>query len=575
MTQSSRIRILPDEAVNKVAAGEVVERPAAALKELLENGVDAGARRLEVRLVRSGKALIRVADDGSGMTHDEALLALERHATSKIQGADDLFRITTLGFRGEALPSMAAVSRLQLTTRARDEREGTRVLVDGGRVVRVTPCGCPEGTEVEVRDLFHNIPARLKFLRSDATELTHCVQVTTRLALACPHLEITLVHGNQTLLRLGSAPDPGTRLRDHLGRDFFSALIPLRTAAGTTTVEGYISRPGTGRPGADYQQFFVNARPVRDHLLLQAVKESCREHFLQEAAGISFFLWISLAPEEVDVNVHPTKREVRFRDLGFVRRLIGDALRGALHADRTAWLRPPPPPGIRPQTAGHQAPLPGPEPALAPPIAREAAPAAYQPAVGASFAPTTAATGQLFATYIVSPRPDGLVLIDQHAAHERILYERILRRDPVAGAQMLLHPALFEIAPGEEEVVAELLPGLAQLGIELEPFGPRSFRLCALPPELPADRAPAFLRELIARSRDGEIAPRVEEYRHRTAALLACHGAVRANQRLLPEEIAALLQDLARTENPAVCPHGRPTAITLDRGEIEKRFKRT
>jgi DNA mismatch repair protein MutL len=593
MATANRIRVLPADAVNKVAAGEVVERPAAALKELLENAIDAGARRLTVELARAGKSLLRVTDDGSGMTHDEALLALERHATSKIRAVEDLSRITTLGFRGEALPSIASVSRFRLTTRARGESEGTRVVVEGGRVVEVAPCGCPEGTEVEVRDLFHNMPARLKFLKSDPTELTHCLQVASRLALSWPALGVRLVHGDKPLLALDPAPDFGTRLRQHLGRDFCSGLIPVRAAAGALALDGFVSRPGAGRPGAEYQQFFVNARPVRDNLLLQAVKEACRDHYLQEGSGLSFFLRLTLPQEDVDVNVHPTKREVRFRDLGSVRQVLGDALRDALREDRTGWLRPtvaPPLAGAVPTPAEPDR-EPGPAPAEPPPRAAEPPHAAYRPAPpvapslpfagaargslpGEAAAPVTAAVpGQLFGTYIVTLREDGLVLVDQHAAHERVLYERLLAHRKAA--QLLLHPIHLDVAPGEEDALERLRPGLADLGIEIEPFGPRAFRVCALPEDLAPDRALLFLRELIGQVLSGELGPRVEDFRHRAAALLACHAAIRAHQPLQPAQVAELLRDLARTENPAVCPHGRPTAVTLSQAEIEKRFRRT
>ncbi|HEY6000398.1 MAG TPA: DNA mismatch repair endonuclease MutL, partial [bacterium] len=334
MTQ--RIRILPEETINRVAAGEVVERPAAALKELLENGIDAGAASVAVELERAGKGLISVTDDGAGMGHDELLLALERHATSKIASVEDLGRVATFGFRGEALPSIAAVSRLLIETRERGAHAGTRLEADGGRILRVAPCGCPEGTRVEVRGLFHTVPARLKFLRTDATELGRCLEVASRLALACHRVAFSVRHGGRDLLRLAPAPDPGTRLRGHLGVEFFAGLLPVRAARDLAAVSGYFSRPGAGRPGAEHQQLFVNGRPVRDQLLAQGIREACRDHFLQEPAGASWYLWIELPPEEVDVNVHPTKREVRFRDLPAVRGLVTEAVREALRRDRAA-----------------------------------------------------------------------------------------------------------------------------------------------------------------------------------------------------------------------------------------------
>ncbi len=419
-----------------MAAGEVVERPAAALKELLENGIDAGATQIAIELAHAGKGLIRVGDDGSGMSRDDLLLAIERHATSKIAAVEDLAGVATFGFRGEALPSIAAVSRLRIETRERGAPDGTRLEADGGRILRVAPCGCPEGTLIEVRDLFHSVPARLKFLRSEATELGHCLQIASRLALACPGIGISVRHGERDLLRLAPARDAGARLREHFGREFFAGLVPVRGAGEACSVSGFVSRPGAGRPGAEYQQLFVNGRPVRDPLLAQGLREACRDHFLQEKAGVSYFLWLSLPAERVDVNVHPTKREVRFRDPGAVRAIVGAALREALRADSA--VRVP----VFAARSGDTAALPAPAVPAAP------ATLAAEPAGAGDYAVTPARQPQLplgpersgarrrvrrirlqlFETYIVCPTPEGLVLVDQHAAHERILYERFLAR---------------------------------------------------------------------------------------------------------------------------------------------------
>jgi len=584
MQQSNRIRILPEETINRVAAGEVVERPAAALKELLENSIDAGAAQITVELIHAGKGLIRVSDDGSGMSPDDLLLAIERHATSKITAVEDLAGVATFGFRGEALPSIAAVSRLRIETRERGAQDGTRLEADGGRILRVAPCGCPEGTQIEVRDLFHSVPARLKFLRSEATELGHCIQVASRLALACPGIGIVVRHGERDLLRLAPARDAGTRLRDQFGREFFAGLLPVRGAGEACSVSGFVSRPGAGRPGTEYQQLFVNGRPVRDPLLAQGLREACRDHFLQEKAGVSYFLWLSLPAERVDVNVHPTKREVRFRDPGAVRAIVGAALREALRTDSSVRV-----PVFDARSVGTTA-LPAPAVLLAP------ATIAAEPARAGEYAVTPApqlplplglersAVGgaaispdplQLFGTYIVCPTPEGLVLVDQHAAHERILYERFLARPENSAGQHLLEPVLFDAAPGEEDTLETLRPVLEALGVVIEPIGPHAWRLLALPVELDASGAVAFVREMSALALAGETPARVEDFRHRAAAVLACHTAVRANQRLGAGGIAALLADLARTGTPGACPHGRPTCITIDRDEIQRRFKRT
>ncbi len=580
--QGHRIRILPEETINRVAAGEVVERPAAALKELLENSIDAGATQINVELARAGQGLIRVGDDGSGMSRDDLLLAIERHATSKIAAVEDLAGVATFGFRGEALPSIAAVSRLRIETRERGAPDGTRLEADGGRILRVAPCGCPEGTLIEVRDLFHSVPARLKFLRSEATELGHCLQVAARLALACPGSGICVRHGERDLLRLAPARDAGSRLREHLGREFFAGLLPVRGAGAACAVSGFVSRPGAGRPGAEYQQLFVNGRPVRDPLLAQGLREACRDHVLQEKTGLSYFLWLTLPAASVDVNVHPTKREVRFRDPGAVRAIVGAALREALRTDsalrvpafetRSADTNPAPEPPLsaatttaEPASAGEYAVTPARQPQL--PLEPE------RPEV----APAALGTDslQLFGTYIVCSSPDGLVLVDQHAAHERILYERFLARSAGGASQRLLVPVLFDTAPGEEETLETLRPTLDALGVVIEPIGPRAWRVLALPAELDAAGAVAFVRELLALALAGETPARIEDFRHRAAAVLACHTAIRANQRLGARAIAALLLELARTGNPGACPHGRPTSITIDHDEIRRRFKRT
>ncbi len=581
--RNSRIRILPEETINRVAAGEVVERPAAALKELLENSIDAGATQIAVDLARAGQGLIRVSDNGSGMSRDDLVLAIERHATSKIAAVEDLAAVATFGFRGEALPSIAAVSRLRIETREHDAADGTRLEADGGRILRVSPCGCPEGTLIEVRDLFHFVPARLKFLRSEATELGHCLQVASRLALACPGIGISVRHGERDLVRLAPARDAGTRLREHFGREFFAGLVPVRGAGEACSVSGFVSRPGAGRPGAEYQQLFVNGRPVRDPLLAQGLREACRDHFLQEKAGVSYFLWIHLPAERVDVNVHPTKREVRFREPGAVRSIIGAAMREALRVDGavrvpvfaarpgdTTSVAPPPPVAspaaiaAEPSVAGGYAVTPSRQPQLPLGPSSSAVPAAI-----------TTDSLQLFGTYIVCSTPDGLVLVDQHAAHERILYERFLARPGNAASQHLLEPVLFDTTPGEEDTLEALRATLDTLGVVIEPIGPRSWRLLALPAELDAAGAVSYVRELSALALAGETPARVEDFRHRAASVLACHTAVRANQRLGDGGITALLADLARTGNPGACPHGRPTSITIDRDEIQRRFRRT
>ena len=470
--QSNRIRILSEETINRVAAGEVVERPAAALKELLENSIDAGAAQIAVELARAGKGLIRVGDDGSGMSRDDLLLAIERHATSKIAAVEDLAGVATFGFRGEALPSIAAVSRLRIETRERGAPDGTRLEADGGRILRVAPCGCPEGTLIEVRDLFHSVPARLKFLRSEATELGHCLQVASRLALACPGIGISVRHGERDLLRLAPARDAGARLREHFGREFFAGLVPVRGAGAACAVSGFVSRPGAGRPGAEYQQLFVNGRPVRDPLLAQGLREACRDHFLQEKAGVSYFLWLTLPAERVDVNVHPTKREVRFRDPGAVRAIVGTALREALRtdsavrvpvfdcphrrADARARLQPP----VAARTASAAEPAGRRRATRSTPARQPPLPLGPDGAAGRARARSRRSRCSSSGPISSAPRPKAWSwsISTPRTSESSTSGSSRARRTPPAST--CSSPSLFDAAPGEEDTLETLRPTL-------------------------------------------------------------------------------------------------------------------
>ena len=499
MRPPERIQILPEETVNKVAAGEVVERPAAALKELLENSLDAGASQIDVSLEQAGRNLILVRDDGGGMTHDEVLLALERHSTSKIRRVEDLEKISTFGFRGEALPSLAAVSRMRITTRQRESEGGTVVQINAGKVVRVAPCGAPPGTEIELRSLFRNTPARLKFLKTRATELSHCVSAATRLALANPATGLRLVHGGRTLLRLPPASGVPERLRAHLGPEFFGALLPFAAEESYLSVHGFVAPPGSGRPGPDNQQVFVNRRPVRDPFLTRVVREAGGDYFRRDKGPISYFIWIEVPPDQVDVNVHPTKREVRFRDLRPVRSLLRASLQSALRKDRL-------------QAFSHAAPpVHSTSAAESPPSFETGGPAADQLALPAPPSPDpeanllsgTSSSGQLFSTYLVCLRPDGLVLVDQHAAHERVVYERTLKSLQREKMQKLLHPFHLDLDPAEAELLEGLLPELEEFGIEIGRLSHRSFRVTGIPFELSEVEAAAYIRDIVGRVRRG------------------------------------------------------------------------
>jgi DNA mismatch repair protein MutL len=556
------IRILSDDTINKVAAGEVVERPAAALKELVENSIDAGASRIDIKIEKAGKKLIRVVDDGRGMSHDDILLALERHSTSKISDAADLERVGSFGFRGEALPSMAAVSRMQIVSRPRGSDEGTRVEIVSGKIASVTPCGAPTGTGVDVRSLFRSVPARLKFLRTDTTETSHCVAAVSQLALANPRVAFTMDVGGRNVLRLDAAENPGRRLKDYLGEEVFDAFVPVSASEGDTSFEGYLSRPGRGRSGTEYQSLFVNRRPVRDHIIQRAVRETWRRYSLGGDPA-AFFLWLTIPPGEVDVNVHPTKREIRFRRPSPVTALLTAAMEDALRGERPAATF-----AVRPPVAGEQPPpytaVP-PEPLQLPMEERGTAP---------EVVPPQQPMLQVLSTYLALADEEGLLLVDQHAAHERVMYERILAGFDRAASQQLLQPAVVDVTAAEAEVLEEMAGSLSGYGIAVEAFGPRSFRITALPPDLRIGEAEAFVREIIEGLRAGRLPLDDPGWLRERAALAACHASVRASQRMSPPQVRELMNALFACENPAACPHGRPTYIRIDRAEIEKRFRR-
>jgi len=574
----SRIRVLPDDLVNRIAAGEVVERPASVVKELVENALDAGAGRVEVELEAGGRRLVRVADDGCGMSEDEALLALERHATSKIASAEDLERIETLGFRGEALPSIAAVSRFELLTAADPGRGGVRVTVEGGRVTGVEAAARPRGTTVTVRDLFFNTPARRKFLAAVETELRHAVTVVTEAALARPAIGFRLRHAGRTLVEAPPAPDRARRLAD-LGRGRLGRVREFEASSGAGVVRGLVA-PGTGG-GRPRLAVLVNGRPVRDRLLVSAVRRVLRASGERLAGGWRV-VEVVVPPGSVDVNVHPAKAEVRFGRAGAVFALVETAVRrglAALHGTvAVRRVRAPsgypsaPRPGrvAEPRTA-HLFPETPPPP---PPPAAEASGARPAPAD----TPLGRVIGQYRDSFILLDAPEGLLIVDQHVAHERVLYERFLERlragRPVA--QRLLEPVLVEVEPELAAAVPRVAVLAARAGLELDTFGGDTVRVSAVPPELEAAEAAALVRELLERAvGEGEVAEGVVEERlHELAAALACRAAVKINHPLALEAQRGLVRDLAATSDPYRCPHGRPVVLTLDQDEMERRFGR-
>ncbi|MQA66183.1 MAG: DNA mismatch repair endonuclease MutL [Alphaproteobacteria bacterium] len=603
------IRVLPEGLVNRIAAGEVVERPAAAVKELVENALDAGATRIDVTLRDGGKSFIAVTDDGGGMGRDDLALAITRHATSKL-GDDDLTRIATLGFRGEALPSIGAVARLAITSRpsqAGRSGEAHAIEVEGGRVTGPRPAALARGTRVEVRDLFFATPARLKFLKADRTELAHVLDAVTRLAMAHPDVAFSVSDDTDEKLAVAAAgPDlfaaRRRRLGDIMGRDFTDNALDIEAARDGLRLTGLAGLPTASRRTADRQYLFVNGRPVRDRLLQGAVRGAYQDVLARDRnAAVALFL--DADPALVDVNVHPAKTEVRFQDAGLVRGLIVGALRHALAgagvraattvsaaalgafrpgsssgtgAPGTAWR----PRGLHEETAAFQAPLPGQERRddAGPGFAgfAPAAPAAEAGAPPVQDFPLGAARAQLFDTYIVAETADGMVIVDQHAAHERLVYERI--KAALAGKgvarQILLIPEVVEMEPRAAERLLARADELAALGLLIEPFGTGAVVLRESPALLGEVAAARLLNDLADEFTELDHGHALTERLETICATMACHSSVRAGRRLNAQEMNALLREMEATPNAAQCGHGRPTFVALGRADIERLFGR-
>ena len=587
------IRKLDEAVVNRIAAGEVIERPAAAVKELVENAIDAGARHIDVDLEGAGRDLIRVRDDGAGLEADELTLAIERHATSKLPN-DDLERISTLGFRGEALPSIGAVSRLRITSRTGASDEAWEIAITGGERTPLAPRAHSMGTTVEVRDLFFATPARLKFLKSERAELEQARDAVKRLAAAHPNIAFTLRHGERRLLDLAAQPGGlfaarRSRLNDLLGRDFSENAIPIAAERGDLRLSGYAGLPTYSRGSASAQFLFVNQRPVRDKLLAGAVRGAYRDVLAHDRHPV-LALYVEAPASAVDVNVHPAKSEVRFRDAGLVRGMIVGALKHALaeagHRSSTtvsraalgAFQRGPAPHhtrGVSKAAVAYQAPLPsagGDVATIAPPSGR-----ADQDAAETDLTyPLGAARGQVHETYIVAQTENGIVIVDQHAAHERLVYERV--KAALAGSgvptQGLLIPEVVELDEADVARVAERADELAELGLVLEPFGPGAVVVREVPAALGRTDVGALVRDLADDIGELDRTAHLRERLDAVCSTMACHGSVRAGRRLAPEEMNALLREMERTPNSGQCNHGRPTYIALDLADIEKLFGR-
>lgn len=625
----SDIRQLPASVINKIAAGEVIERPASVVKELMENSIDAGAKRVDVAVEQGGLELVRVSDDGHGIATEQLLLAVASHATSKIQDADDLFRVHTLGFRGEALASIAEVSRLVLRSRTPTADAGAQLEVAGGVAAPIGPCGCPIGTTIEIRQLFYNTPVRRKFLRSTQTEMGHVGEAFTRLALANPQVHFTLKHNGRSLYDLPASSDMRSRIAAFFGHDLAADLIPVSSEDQGILLAGFAASPSHSRANARLQYLFLNGRAIRDRSLQHALGEAYRGLLLTGRYPIAF-LRIEMPAEMVDVNVHPTKLEVRFQDAGrLYSQLLGTLRTRFLSTDLTARLQPVleseaasaidpaaadamrrelvdwakgqlpfgdgDAPGDSSTAANGSSRLDAPWTPQRAPLELSLLDRRWQPAGvrqphdAASQAtteqridppqsvPRPAAALQLHNRYLIAECDDGMIVIDQHALHERILYEH-LREKVLAGAlesQALLVSEPVDLMPAEAAAVLQARDVLAQLGMTVEPFGGDTVLVSSYPAMLANFRPAEVLRDLVDQLLGGGKQPDRRDVLDSLLHMISCKAAIKAGDRLSGEEITALLEQRHLAQDTHHCPHGRPTALFFSRDELDKQFKRT
>ena len=657
-----KIHVLSDQVANQIAAGEVVERPASVVKELLENALDAGATRLRVEVEAGGRKLIRIVDNGHGMGRDDALLAFERHATSKLRSSDDLLSISTLGFRGEALPSIASVARVSLETRAANDEVGTLLEIAGGNLLRVEDAGLPTGTTLAVRDLFFNTPARRKFLRSEQTELGHVAALVTHYALAHPQKHFELHSATQALVTAPAVANAGERLYQIFGRETFDSLLPVAAEIdftraglpepppwkraedyeapepGLVRLTGFVSKPELQKLNRNSIYIFANGRLIRDRLILHALTEAYR-NIIPPTSFPVVLLFLELPPQELDVNVHPAKTEVRFRQSAFVHDFVRDSVRTAMMKARPAasffaalsagptaseslTIDVSPLPGVDqpvyqphaglhelgPQSEGSvqpddvaqfelRAPLVPPSPGRLgfagpgmavgydePALATEADLTEVIPPEGETATPqptlnslaTLKPLGQLRDSFILATNEEGLWIVDQHVAHERVLFEKILREREVERVQRqrLLMPVLVELLPEQMVTFAAIAEELDRNGFEAEPFGPRTLAVKAAPVGLEGRELERMLEEVLAVQDREQQTENGEARRTRIAASIACHAAIKINTPLEPAKIDWLLAELGKTEHPTSCPHGRPIALRYSLRDIQRAFGR-
>ena len=617
----SKIRVLADHVANQIAAGEVVERPASVAKELVENSIDAGAKRITIEIEAGGRRLLKVSDDGEGMVRDDAILAFERHATSKIRDTEDLAAIGTLGFRGEALASIASVARVELTTCTEDARAATRVTIDGGRMRDVKDAAHPRGTTITVRDLFFNIPARRKFLRSEATETFHLTNLVTHYALAHPEIAFTFVNNGREVVRAAPAKDLRERAYQIFGEEFLENLLEVNGGEPQVArVSGYVSAPRDRRTSRDSQYLFVNRRFVRDRMIGRSLSEGYRS-ILPHGVYPAALLFIETPLEEVDVNVHPAKTEVRFRRQAAVADAVREAVRTALASASYVPSPEPPPPvpepimtatasvsSFTPQPRIEFVPPPPPPPRpeipleasgdeiardidvmiqsamiQSPPSVKSAAlpPLNSAEKLAREVTPESLSTnirplGQLEESFIIATDDEGLLLIDQHVAHERILFDkyRALEAERRSESQQLLVPETFDLTPAQAAVFDDLAPELEKYGFELMRLSGRTVAIKAIPGDLPSGEARNMLAELLDTVDAEKKTSARETLRDEIAASLACHAAIKVNMPLAPEKMRWLIDRLLQTSSPTTCPHGRPVILRLRTRDILKGFHR-
>ena len=622
----SKIRVLADHVANQIAAGEVVERPASVAKELVENSIDAGATRITIEIEAGGRRLLKVSDDGEGMVRDDAVLAFERHATSKIRESEDLAAIGTLGFRGEALASIASVAKVELTTFAESTKAATRVTIDGGRMRDVKDAAHPRGTTIAVRDLFFNIPARRKFLRSEATETYHLTNLVTHYALAHPEIAFTFVNNGREVVRAAAAKDLRERAFQIFGAEFLENLLEVNGGdARVARVSGFVSAPRDRRTSRDSQYLFVNRRFVRDRMIGRSLSEGYRS-ILPHGVYPAALLFIETPLEEVDVNVHPAKTEVRFRRQAAVADAVREAVKNALAsggyarpeepeeriitatATATATVSTPPSSQVTPihvtpiqvtppqpridfipepsgdeiardieamiQTAQQYQPRSDFQSAKS--VAFDSAEKLPKPPEPDSLSGNIRPLGQLDESFIIATDDDGLLLIDQHVAHERILFDkyRALEAERRTESQQLLVPETFDLTPAQAAVFDDIAPELEVYGFELMRLSGRTVAIKATPADLPAGEARNMLAELLDTVDAEKKNSARETLRDEIAASLACHAAIKVNMPLAPEKMRWLIDRLLQTSSPTTCPHGRPVILRLKTKDILKGFHR-